>query len=74
MKCRCDETDTIRHNDVADFTAEHLEIVKRDRDSWTTEYVCSVCGTRWLKDFEYPEMQGGGFPRLRKLPAAGDGA
>jgi hypothetical protein len=72
MKCRCATLTELRDNEAESYADEHLRKVRVYPDGWHIEYVCPDTGKRWLMDFIQSGLQGGGFPRLRRLPLPPD--
>ena len=50
------------------YIEEHLVKKSVDLVRWETVYEDLKTGELWLQDLLYPEVQGGGVPRLRSLP------
>jgi hypothetical protein len=55
-------------NEALVYARERLKEVRTDVQNWTTEYLDESTGERWLMDYPRSELQGGGPPRLRRLP------
>jgi hypothetical protein len=68
MKCRCNELIEIEGWEANEFAEVHLKIVQIK--NWEIDYECPETGIHWLMDFPNGDWQGGGPPRLRKLPIA----
>ncbi len=48
--------------------ARKLTKTSHDTAHWVTEYIDPHSGERWVLDYLQSELNGGGPPRLRKLP------
>ena len=48
--------------------AQRLRKLRVDPDTWHVEYVDDATGERWMMDYPQSELQGGGPPRLRRMP------
>lgn len=68
MKCICCNELYFKGTEAEQYTSKFLREESVDLDRWETIYICKSCGTKWLEDFLYPELQGGGERRIRKLP------
>lgn len=68
MKCNCSNELYFKGTEAKQYTSSFLREESVDLDRWETIYLCKSCGTKWLEDVLYPELQGGGIRRIRKLP------
>jgi hypothetical protein len=66
MNCQCNDLIELNGRKAQDYSDEHLKIVRVG--NWEIEYVCPETGIHWLMDYPQGRLQGGGPPRLRKLP------
>lgn len=48
---------------------ETLEKVKTDSDGWEVYYIDKNNGEKWIAEYPYAEMHGGGPPQLRLIDA-----
>jgi len=55
-------------NEALHFAATHLRKINVNVQRWEIEYEDALTGEKWLMDYPHSEFQGGGNPRLRKLP------
>jgi hypothetical protein len=62
------ESDALTGNDALNYAKEHLIEKRVDYATWTILYADPITGQEWLQDYLYSEAQGGGVPRLRRLP------
>lgn len=46
---------------------ELLEKVRVDAVNWLVYYIDNSTGEKWVEEYIYPEMQGGGPPQLRLI-------
>jgi hypothetical protein len=60
----------LRGREAVVFAQNRLREIRVDRISWITEYEDPNTHERWIMDQLYPEAQGGGVPRLRKVVEA----
>jgi len=44
-----------------------LKVEKIDSKNWLTYYIDEATNEKWIKEYLYPEMQGGGPPQLRRI-------
>lgn len=44
-----------------------LKIVKVDAVNWVTYYSDDQTNEKWIQEYLYPEVQGGGAPQLRLI-------
>ena len=44
---------------------ETLKQVKADNNNWQVFYINEITGEKWVKEYPYSEMPGGGPPKLR---------
>ena len=64
--CECNNKSMLFGNEALDYIEGHLiEIVGKN---WLIIYECSKTGIQWELDYLHGNYQGGGEPRLRKLP------
>jgi hypothetical protein len=66
MECHCNDFNIIDGAKAKDYANSHL--LKVEVRNWEIDYECPETGIHWLMDYPYSERQGGGPPRLRKLP------
>jgi len=65
MKCQCDTAIEFYGAMAQSYAESHLQKGYVDAENWLIEYVCPLTGKRWIMDYPYGELQGGGEPRLR---------
>ena len=46
---------------------ETLKKIKVDKENWIIFYVDEANNEKWIEEYPFPEMLGGGFPQLRLL-------
>jgi hypothetical protein len=66
MNCQCKDAEEIDGWEAEDYASNHLR--KARVGNWEIEYKCPDTGFHWLMDYPHGELQGGGPPRLRRLP------
>ncbi|MBC7536578.1 MAG: hypothetical protein H7258_12875 [Ferruginibacter sp.] len=44
---------------------EGLKKIEVDKENWTIFYVDETNNEKWIEEYPFAEMQGGGFPQLR---------
>jgi hypothetical protein len=54
--------------EAIDFAERNLKKLRTDGLNWQIEFEDPLTGDKWLMDYPHSEAQGGGSPRLRKLP------
>ncbi len=60
----------LRGEEAKAFAREHLRKVSVNYERWEVEYRDPETGQQYLMDYVYPELQGGGIPRLRPTEVA----
>lgn len=56
-------------NEALAYAKEHLREVRTDSHLRETEFENPHTQERWILDYPHGELQGGGEPRLRKIPS-----
>jgi hypothetical protein len=66
MNCQCNDRYEFNGRAAQEYAREHLRKVRVG--DWEIEYECPDTEIHWLMDFPQSKLQGGGPPRLRKMP------
>ena len=67
------EFEELRGEDAKGYAEKYLQKTSVNYERWEVEYRDPETGQRYIMDYLYPEMQGGGIPRLRPAEAVRNG-